>query len=161
GGGRLGRELRLLLPHLVAPTRAELDVTDDASVARGFARLRPRLVVHCAAYTDVAGAEREREACWRVNVEGTRRLVAAARVAGVRSAPRVGGAGGGAAGSCCRVGMRRGRRCGISRNRGAPPPAAPRDAGPRGVGASRGEGEPRGAGGGEVRCARCTPGPLF
>lgn len=84
GGGRLGRELRLLLPHLVAPTRAELDVTDDASVARGFARLRPRLVVHCAAYTDVAGAEREREACWRVNVEGTRRLVAAARVAGAR-----------------------------------------------------------------------------
>ena len=71
GAGRLGTELRALLPGAVAPTRAELDVTDAASVHAAVARARPDVVVHAAAYTDVAGAEREPEACWRVNVAGT------------------------------------------------------------------------------------------
>lgn len=82
GSGRLGTELRELLPEVVAPPRAELDVTDPASVRRGLERHAPALVVHAAAYTDVAGAEREREACWRVNVGGTRNVALAARDAG-------------------------------------------------------------------------------
>jgi dTDP-4-dehydrorhamnose reductase len=78
GGGRLGRELRPLLPDLIAPPRAELDVTDPASVAAAVARHRPDAIVHAAAYTDVARAEVDREACWRVNVAGTRHVLAAA-----------------------------------------------------------------------------------
>jgi dTDP-4-dehydrorhamnose reductase len=74
GGGRLGSALRALLPGLRAPSRRELDVTDAAGVWRWLVAERPRVVVHAAAYTDVAAAEREREACWRVNVEGTRHV---------------------------------------------------------------------------------------
>ncbi len=87
GHGRLGRELVAQLSRregveLMAPIRALLDVTDAdtfASVARGF---RPDVIVHAAAYTDVAGAERDREACWRANVLGTRNAAAAANAAG-------------------------------------------------------------------------------
>jgi dTDP-4-dehydrorhamnose reductase len=80
--GRLGRELRTLLPGVLAPTRADLDVTDAASVRAALERWRPEVVVHAAAYTDVAGAERDRDACWRVNVLGTRHLAEACAAIG-------------------------------------------------------------------------------
>lgn len=87
GNGRLGRELTRLLPpllgsELLAPTSAELDVTSAEATTAFVTRERPRLVVHAAAYTDVKGAEEERSECWRVNVEGTRNLVAASREVG-------------------------------------------------------------------------------
>lgn len=80
--GRLGTELRTLLPDAVAPTRAELDVADAASVRAALERARPDVVVHAAAYTDVAGAEREPGACWRVNVLGTRHVAEACAALG-------------------------------------------------------------------------------
>ncbi len=84
GSGRLGQELRTLLPGLLSPTSSELDLTDPESVTRYVTQAKPALVVHAAAYTNVGGAETEREACWRVNVEGTRNLVAGARTVGAR-----------------------------------------------------------------------------
>lgn len=78
GTGRLGTALREPMPELIAPGRAELDITDLSSVERAFEQYRPRVVVHAAAYTNVAGAETEKALCWRVNVEGTRNLVRAA-----------------------------------------------------------------------------------
>ena len=77
GAGRLGSELRQLLPGIVAPPRAELDVSDLASVSEALDRYQPSVVVHAAAYTDVSGAERDRRACWMSNVGGTRNLVRA------------------------------------------------------------------------------------
>lgn len=79
GTGRLGTALRGLLPQLIAPSRAELDITDRSSVQMAFAHYRPQVVVHAAAYTRVAQAETEKTLCWRVNVEGTRNLVQAAQ----------------------------------------------------------------------------------
>ena len=52
-------------------------MTDERSVRRALERYTPHVVVHAAAYTDVKGAERERERCWRTNVGGTRALVRA------------------------------------------------------------------------------------
>jgi len=77
GSGRLGRELTLLLPDALAPARAELDVTDAGAVLAYLRTHRPATVLHAAAYTDVPGAEREPEACWRVNVLGTRHVARA------------------------------------------------------------------------------------
>ena len=77
GSGRLGSALRELLADVVAPSSAELDVTDERSVGEALERHNPDTIVHAAAYTDVKGAERERERCWRVNVGGTRNLVRA------------------------------------------------------------------------------------
>lgn len=57
---------------VVGLTYADLDVGDSGSVWRAFTRERPDVVVNCAAYTDVDGAEGDFEAAERVNVEGAR-----------------------------------------------------------------------------------------
>ena len=77
GSGRLGSELRELMPEIIAPPRAELDLTHPANVHHALRLYRPDIVVHAAAYTDVKGAETDRAACWQVNVAGTRNLVSA------------------------------------------------------------------------------------
>ena len=81
GSGRLGTELRIELPALdvdvFAPRRAELDVTRLETISEALERYEPDVVVHAAAYTNVAGAETEREACWSSNVGGTRNIVLA------------------------------------------------------------------------------------
>ncbi|GHF37222.1 dTDP-4-dehydrorhamnose reductase [Deinococcus metalli] len=77
GSGRLGRELRRLMPEVVAPTSQELDVTEAAQVLSVVREVTPEVIVHAAAYTDVTRAETERAACWAVNVSGTRHVAAA------------------------------------------------------------------------------------
>jgi dTDP-4-dehydrorhamnose reductase len=79
GRGQLGRELALLLgADAAALGRAELDVADEGSVQRAFALHRPELVLHCAAWTDVDGAESDPEGAWRVNEHGSRHVARAA-----------------------------------------------------------------------------------
>jgi dTDP-4-dehydrorhamnose reductase len=72
--GRLGSELARLLPRALTPPRPALDVTNADAVLAYLHTHRPATVLHAAAYTDVAGAERDPEACWRVNVLGTRNV---------------------------------------------------------------------------------------
>ena len=80
GGGQLGREFALLLgADAAAPARAELDVSDEASVARAFAEHRPELVLHTAAWTDVDGAEADPAGARLANEEGSRIVARAAR----------------------------------------------------------------------------------
>jgi len=80
--GRLGRELTPLVPGALAPAHAELDVTDADAVLAYLRARRPAVVVHAAAYTDVPGAEREPEICWRVNVLGPRHVADACAATG-------------------------------------------------------------------------------
>jgi dTDP-4-dehydrorhamnose reductase len=85
GGGQLGREFALLLgERAAAPARAGLDVTDERSVARALDEHRPRLVLHCAAWTDVDGAESDPDGARAVNEEGSRIVARAARAHGAR-----------------------------------------------------------------------------
>jgi len=79
GEGRLGTELRALMPGVAAPTEAEMDITDPPAIAEALDRHHPAVLVHAAAYTDVAGAEARRDLCWRINVGGTRNIAAAVR----------------------------------------------------------------------------------
>jgi dTDP-4-dehydrorhamnose reductase len=65
-GGQLGSALREVLPDADA---SRLDVTE--AIAR-----EPELVFHAAAWTDVDGAEADPDGARRVNVEGTRNVVA-------------------------------------------------------------------------------------
>jgi dTDP-4-dehydrorhamnose reductase len=69
-GGQLGRALADAFPGVDARTRAELDVTRPLHLPQ------PDLVLHAAAWTDVDGAEKDPEAARRVNVDGTRNVVA-------------------------------------------------------------------------------------
>ena len=77
GSGRLGSELRTLMPDIIAPPSAELDLTNAANVQHALRLYQPDVVIHAAAYTNVKGAETDKAACWRVNVEGTRNLIRA------------------------------------------------------------------------------------
>ncbi|MBP1934424.1 dTDP-4-dehydrorhamnose reductase [Ammoniphilus resinae] len=62
----------------------DLDITDEAAVFELVRQLKPDALIHCAAYTAVDKAEDDREACWQVNVEGTRHLAQAAREIGAK-----------------------------------------------------------------------------
>lgn len=53
-------------------SRAELDVADQVRVRELFEQVRPAAVVHCAAWTDVDGAESDRAGAFRVNEAGSR-----------------------------------------------------------------------------------------
>src|SRR5690606_2423004 len=68
--------------EVVAAGRAELDVTDAGAVAAGIERERPDVVVNCAAYTNVDGAEADREGAMAVNAEGAGNVARAAAAAG-------------------------------------------------------------------------------
>lgn len=59
------------LPTARADPAAPLDVTDFAAVKETLARLRPDIVIHCAAYTHVDEAERDPDAAYRVNAQGS------------------------------------------------------------------------------------------
>ncbi|MGA0122441.1 MAG: dTDP-4-dehydrorhamnose reductase [Gaiellales bacterium] len=83
--GQVGRAaLRLLGERGVGLGRAELDVTDPDAVRAAMAEHRPDLVLHCAAWTDVDGAESDRAAAEAVNVRGSRHVAEAARACGAR-----------------------------------------------------------------------------
>ena len=65
-------------------TRKQMDITDPEQVWRELLDKRPRTILHLAAWTDVAGAEKNRQACWDVNVVGTRNIVQASKFIGAR-----------------------------------------------------------------------------
>jgi dTDP-4-dehydrorhamnose reductase len=85
-GGMLGRDLgkaAATAGHEVAGlTHRELDVTDADGVHETVARVRPDVVVNSAAWTDVDGAEEQREQALRVNGEGAGHAAAAAAAVG-------------------------------------------------------------------------------
>jgi len=83
-GREVGAQARERGHEVVGLSRADLDVVDEAQVARAVAGHRPDLVFHCAAYTAVDRAESEPERAYAVNVEGTRHAARAAAANGAR-----------------------------------------------------------------------------
>ena len=77
GEGRLGTELRALIPGIIAPKELEMDITRPEHIEKALEACRPTVVVHAAAYTNVAGAETDRAKCWAINVRGTANIVRA------------------------------------------------------------------------------------
>jgi dTDP-4-dehydrorhamnose reductase len=51
--------------------RVGFDITDEVATTDYITKIRPDVLVHCAAYTAVDAAERERKKCYKVNVDGT------------------------------------------------------------------------------------------
>lgn len=80
--GMLGRDVMLAAGNaghdLVGYGRAELDVTNPEALARKFDLERPDVVINCAAWTDVDGAEEAEEAAFAVNGKGAGNVAAAA-----------------------------------------------------------------------------------
>lgn len=63
-------------------TAVHFDVSDGVSVKDTIGRIRPGVVVHAAALTDVDKCEQERESAWRINVVGTENVVKSCRKCG-------------------------------------------------------------------------------
>ena len=88
GSGQLGRDAAAELARrdipFLAVTSREMDLRDEARVARVLAEYRPDAVLHCAAWTRVDRAEAEPEACMAVNARGTRCLAEGCRALGAK-----------------------------------------------------------------------------
>ena len=76
--GQLGREVaRQGVGHeLVLTDYDTLDITDGKAVALFMKEVKPEAVVHCAAYTNVDGAEADFDGAFRVNVIGAQNIAA-------------------------------------------------------------------------------------
>ena len=80
-GGQLGRVLARVFAaqgEVVPLTRADLDLTDDAAVRARVGETRPDVILNCAAYNAVDGAEDDPVAALAVNAFGVRSLARAA-----------------------------------------------------------------------------------
>ena len=76
------REFDAAGAEIIALDRGKLDVTDGEAVAGAVASTHPGLVINCAAYNDVDGAEKDAPTALAVNALAVRHLSAAARTAG-------------------------------------------------------------------------------
>lgn len=85
-GGQLGAELTAVLSdagdEVVAANRSRLDVTERQHVLGAILEMRPEVVYHCAAWTDVDGCEADPERALLVNALAARHVAEACRVAG-------------------------------------------------------------------------------
>jgi dTDP-4-dehydrorhamnose reductase len=84
--GMLGRDVMLAAGNaghdIVGFGRAELDITNPDGLARKFELERPDVVINCAAWTDVDGAEESEQAAFAVNGTGAGNVAAAAAAVG-------------------------------------------------------------------------------
>lgn len=78
--GQLGREVVAAMRSrgsIVGLTHRDLDITRRDQVREAFARVRPDVVVNCAAHTQVDRAEAERTEAFAVNALGVQKLALA------------------------------------------------------------------------------------
>lgn len=57
----------------------DFDITDQVQTNEYFQKVKPDVVVHCAAYTAVDKAEDEKEKCYAINVKGTKNIAEACK----------------------------------------------------------------------------------
>ena len=87
--GQLGYDVKRELisrgyTDILAPTREDLDITDEEAVYKCVNSYKPDVIIHCAAYTAVDMAEDDKENCYNVNVNGTKYLVECAKELGAK-----------------------------------------------------------------------------
>jgi len=80
--GQLGSELAFFLKSLgykvFGMGKSELDITNEEEVNEVVARIKPDIIIHCAAYTQVDKAESESDIAFQINGMGTRNMAIAA-----------------------------------------------------------------------------------
>ena len=80
--GMLGQDLCPYLEELgimVIPTDYEtMDITDSKQVEDVITKVRPDLIIHCAAYTNVDKAQEDIETATKLNIEGAKNVAVSA-----------------------------------------------------------------------------------
>lgn len=88
GSGQLGiavsEELESRGFVFTALNSKELDITDEESVTELIEQTSPSIIINCAAWTDVDGAESNESAASKVNADGAHNLALAAAMYGIR-----------------------------------------------------------------------------
>jgi dTDP-4-dehydrorhamnose reductase len=87
GGGQLASDLEDHLRdelEVYAPSRAELDISDDSALEAAFERVRPMVVYNCAAFHNVEVCEAEEDRAFAVNARAVKRLAEACADSGAR-----------------------------------------------------------------------------
>lgn len=84
--GQLGYQIARVFEgnELLGVDREEMDITDRDEVARVIGEFQPEVIIHGAAYTNVDGAETDREGAFLVNETGTKNIVEAASKVGAK-----------------------------------------------------------------------------
>ncbi|MFS0775287.1 dTDP-4-dehydrorhamnose reductase [Neobacillus sp. 3P2-tot-E-2] len=86
--GQLGQDVLLELGrknHQAFGTdRTQLDITNEADVTTYINEVKPDVILHCAAYTNVDAAEENEDAAYQINAAGTEYLAKAAKLNGVK-----------------------------------------------------------------------------
>lgn len=79
--GQLGIELIDIAPqeHKIFGYDLDMDITDRFAIESKFSKVKPDLVIHCAAFTDVDKCEDRRKKVFLVNSTGTENLAKVAR----------------------------------------------------------------------------------
>ncbi|GAI67613.1 unnamed protein product [marine sediment metagenome] len=77
----MGIELIDIAPqeHKIFGYDLDMDITDRFAIESKFSKVKPDLVIHCAAFTDVDGCEGFRDKAFLVNGTGTENLAKVAR----------------------------------------------------------------------------------
>jgi dTDP-4-dehydrorhamnose reductase len=70
---------RSLGDDVTALNRTELDISDTIAVHHALSDIRPEVVLNCAAYTNVDGAETDKQLAYDTNATGVENLAAASR----------------------------------------------------------------------------------
>lgn len=87
GGGQLASDLDDWLKdshQVVALSRNQLDVTDDAAVRSAFSAIHPTIVLNCAAFHNVEVCEDEEDQAFRVNARAVKSLAVNCAAAGAQ-----------------------------------------------------------------------------
>lgn len=86
--GQLGQDVLLELGrknHQAFGTdRTQLDITNEADVTTYINEVKPDVILHCAAYTNVDAAEENEDAAYQINAAGTEYLAKAAKLNGAK-----------------------------------------------------------------------------
>jgi dTDP-4-dehydrorhamnose reductase len=86
--GQLGQDVLLELERknhqAFGADRQQLDITKEDDVLAFISEVKPDVILHCAAYTNVDAAEENEEAAYQVNAAGTEYLAKAAKQNGAK-----------------------------------------------------------------------------
>ena len=85
-GGQLGTDLALALQSMevACERREDLDIADDAALEESFARVKPTLVLNCAAFHNVDECESQEATAAAVNVRAVKRIAELCKAGGAK-----------------------------------------------------------------------------
>jgi dTDP-4-dehydrorhamnose reductase len=88
GEGRLGKAFQIICRERAIPYRAlsreEFNISNSTSAIKIMEKINPWAIVNCAGFTDIDAAEKEKEQCDKINIQGAINLAEIAATQGIQ-----------------------------------------------------------------------------